>query len=251
MSFLSFFKKKHELKNPFIVDIHSHLIPGLDDGAKHLEDSIELAERLVSFGYKKIITTPHVMLDVFNNTHEQILEGHKILVEALESQGIPLEVEVAAEYNLDEGFIDKIQEGELLCFGKRKYVLFELPKMSKPFFTDQVIFDIFSAGYQPVLAHPERYHFMHHELEQFVKWKDQGLLLQLNLNSLTGFYSPQIKKFSEKLLKKGLIDFVGSDCHKMRHLDLLETVLTSPKKLELIAQNPIKNARLLENKISH
>ncbi len=247
MGLFSFFNKKHEINNPFVVDIHSHLIPGLDDGARDLEDSIELAQRLCSFGYKKIVTTPHVMLDVFNNTHEQILEGHKILKEALASQGIALEVEVAAEYNLDEGFIDKIQSGELLCFGKRKYVLFELPKISKPFFTDQIIFEIFSAGYQPVLAHPERYPYMHEDFKQFIKWKEQGLLLQLNLNSLTGFYSPQIKKFGEKLLKQGLIDFVGSDCHKMRHLDLLESVLRSPKYIDLIAKNPIRNQRLFNS----
>ena len=88
---------------------------------------------------------------------------------------------------------------------------------------------------------------MHEDFKQFIKWKEQGLLLQLNLNSLTGFYSPQIKKFGEKLLKQGLIDFVGSDCHKMRHLDLLESVLRSPKYIDLIAKNPIRNQRLFNS----
>ncbi len=236
---------KREWHNQLVVDLHSHLIPGIDDGSASMEESLELINRFVSFGYRKLITTPHIMQDRFDNSHETIREKGKALRAAIQEANIPIELEFAAEYNLDDGFIEKIRSKDLLSFTPYKYVLFELPKFSKPCFVEQVIFEIFSAGYRPILAHPERYPYMHPHIEEFKKWREQGLLLQMNINSLTGVYSPEIKKFAEKLLKAQLVDFLGSDCHRERHLNLLESVMQQPKYQKLIAGCQIRNSELL------
>ncbi|HEU4716245.1 MAG TPA: CpsB/CapC family capsule biosynthesis tyrosine phosphatase, partial [Bacteroidia bacterium] len=203
-------------------DIHSHFIPGIDDGAKTMKDSLELLRGMEELGYKKVITTPHIMSDFFRNTPEIISTGLEQLRNAAANEGIGIDIEAAAEYYLDFELEKKLAEKRLLTFGE-DYLLFEISYMNAPDNLDGFIFTLQTEGYKPVLAHPERYPFWYtRSLENFEKLKDKGVLFQLNINSLTGHYSPATKKAAEQMIDNGWYEFIGSDCHHMGHIDLMK-----------------------------
>lgn len=240
MSFLSnIFGKKENHESidfsVFKVDMHSHLIPGIDDGSPDLETSIALIKEFKAMGYQKIITTPHVMSDYYKNTPETILGGLKLVREELQKQQIDIEISAAAEYNLDDGLEAIIDQKKILTFGDN-LVLFELPFMQEPRNFQEIVFKFQTSGYRPILAHPERYSYWHKDFEKFEELKSKGVLLQLNLLSLTGHYSPDVKKVAEKLVDANLIDFVGTDCHRIDHLELLKSFSNS-KYFNILAKN--------------
>jgi tyrosine-protein phosphatase YwqE len=226
------------------VDFHSHLIPGIDDGAKDLENSIELIKGLKAFGYKRLITTPHVMSDFYRNTPEIILQGLDLVRKELEKQGISIELEAAAEYYLDEYFEEKIKEKSLLTLGDN-YVLFELPFIAEPPNLSTAIFELQTNGYQPILAHPERYGFWYQNFDKYHELKERGVELQLNILSLIGHYSPETRKIAERLIDEDLITFLGSDCHNMGHIKLMELARSKKYLHRLLEKGLLKNEQLL------
>ena len=208
------------------VDMHSHLLPGIDDGAHTMEESVELILGLVDLGFTKLVTTPHIMIDGFVNTAEIINNKLKILRERLAIEAIDIQIEAAAEYFLDEGFLKDIKNNELLSFGPGNYVLFELSYINKPGNLEQVIFDLCSKGYTPVLAHAERYTYYHAEsLSAYRNIINAGALLQTNILSIDGLYKSENRYFAELLVKQGLISFLGTDLHHIRQLELLRKSL--------------------------
>ena len=208
------------------TDLHSHFIPGIDDGAQRTRESIALLKRMQQFGYKKVITTPHIMSDYYKNNPEIILRGLERVKKAIaEEADLDIEIEAAAEYYLDDSLQQKIDDRELLTFGDN-YVLFELPFLSEPTNLSSIIFELHTAGYKPILAHPEKYSFWYKNKEKFQDMKDRGVFLQLNITSLTGPYPPETKKIAEYLVEKEMISFVGTDCHNMAHLDMVEQART-------------------------
>jgi protein-tyrosine phosphatase len=209
------------------TDVHSHFIPGIDDGAKTIEDSLELIGAMEKMGYTKVITTPHIMSDYYRNTPEIILGGLDLVRNALAKSGSKMQIEAAAEYYIDFDFQEKIKEKKLLTFGNN-YVLFEMPFIGEPQILNTVIFDMQMAGYKPVLAHVERYQFWHTDYEKIQSMKDKGVLLQLNINSLSGYYSPQVRKLAEKMIDENMFDVLGSDCHHTGHIDLMQKAITMP-----------------------
>jgi tyrosine-protein phosphatase YwqE len=205
------------------ADMHSHLIPGIDDGAQSMEESLVLIDRLASYGLKKLIITPHIMSEFFKNTPETILPGLKKLQAAVAEAGISIELQAAAEYYLDEIFFEKVEKNEpLLSFGTNKLVLVETGFMSKPHILLETFFRMEMSGYQPVFAHPERYLYLHQESSTLESLVDRNIPFQLNLLSLTGYYSKGVKKFAEKIVDRGLVKLVGTDCHNEKYLDALE-----------------------------
>ncbi len=226
----------------FVVDIHSHLIPGIDDGSKTMEESIELIKRYSALGFKKLVTTPHIMSDAYRNTPDIILGGLDKLREAVLREGIKMELDAAAEYYFDEGFMKLIKEKKLLSIAG-KYVLFEVSYMNPPDNVMQAIFDIQIAGYTPILAHPERYPFWYNRFDEYHKIKDAGALLQLNTNSLVGYYGPDAKKIAERMVDEQMIDFIGSDMHGSRHMMALEKCVNE-KHLWKLAAKGMKNSGL-------
>ncbi|MFA5781584.1 MAG: CpsB/CapC family capsule biosynthesis tyrosine phosphatase [Bacteroidales bacterium] len=221
------------------TDMHSHLIPGIDDGAQTIEESIDLIRSLYNLGYKKIVTTPHVMLEYAKNTPAIIHSGLEKLKTAVAEAQIPMSIEAAAEYMLDDGFAKKFRSGELLTFGK-KYVLIELSVFIPPDSLFQTIFDLKLDGFNPVLAHPERYFYWHYNFEHYVSLKDREILFQINLPSLSAYYSPEVKKITEKLIDNNMVDFIGTDLHsnasiiqieKCRYFKYLEKLVNSGKLL--------------------
>lgn len=222
------------------VDMHSHLIPGIDDGAKTLEDSIELIRFMHHLGYTKLITTPHIMSDYFRNTPEIIYEGLETVRTALKEQNIPVEIEAAAEYYIDDGFIQKLEEEKLMTIGKNNYLLVEVSYINPPENIKDVMFRAQTIGYKPILAHPERYPFWYRTFEEYQTFRDMGVLLQINLNSVSGYYGPDAKRIAEKLIDNNMVDLVGSDLHHLKHAASLEKVLYEkylPKLLDLYLLN--------------
>lgn len=226
----------------FQTDIHSHLIPGIDDGVQTMEESIEMIKALSSLGFKKLITTPHIMSDYFRNTPEIINEGLANVRAEIKKQGIPIELDAAAEYYLDEAFLDKIKEEKLLTFGN-KYVLFEVSYINPPDTLSSILFELNIRGYIPVLAHPERYPFWYNKFEEYYKIKEAGALFQLNTNSLVGYYGGPAKKIAERMIDENMIDFIGSDLHGQRHLDALQKVVFE-KYISKLAERGMRNVTL-------
>ena len=248
--FKNIFRKREEANYPALADysplgadMHSHLIPGIDDGSKSLEESIILIKKFSALGFKKLITTPHIMSDYFRNTPEIILNGLDQLREASASEGINIQLEAAAEYYADEGLQKMIKDKSLLTIGG-KYVLFEVSYINPPDNVYRVIFDMQVAGYIPILAHPERYPFWYPKFEEYYKLKEAGALMQINTNSLCGYYGPEAKKIGERMINEQLIDFAGSDLHGMRHMDALHRCLEEKYFLKMVAQG-IKNTSLV------
>ncbi|PLY04747.1 MAG: capsular biosynthesis protein [Arcobacter sp.] len=225
------------------TDLHSHLIPGIDDGVKTLDESIEIISSMKELGFKKLITTPHIMYHRFRNTKEIILDGCKKVKEELQNRNIDIEVQASAEYYFDENFLELIEKDELLPFGDN-YILFEMSYTSRPFGLEQTVFNLLSKGYKPVLAHPERYSFLNSSLEKFDKLKDSGLRFQLNLNSLIGFYGKNPRIAAKYLSEKGLVDFVGSDIHSMKYFDSYKKAVCTKQIKELFENNKIKNHKI-------
>ena len=222
------------------VDMHSHILPGIDDGSESLERSLELVQAMKDFGYRKLIMTPHIMSDFYKNTPEIIREKLGLLREAVQQAGIEIELGCAAEYYLDEGFLEKLEHNEeLLTFGD-KYLLFETSFLNEPLNLREAIFMMRSKGYKPVLAHPERYTYFYGKFDALASLREQGVLFQPNLNSLTGYYSPGAKDYAERLIEEGLVDFLGSDTHGLKHTASLQKVLSS-KYLSKALALPLRN----------
>lgn len=245
-----FFKKKLLPLNLFFpedfVDIHSHLLPGIDDGAKNLDDSIALIQKMSFYGIKHFITTPHILGDVYPNTPKIINNKLKLVQAELIKRNITdISIHAAAEYMIDEKFIEILEEEDNLLTLKDNLVLVEMSYYSPPLHLYDVLFKLQLKGYKPVLAHPERYFSYHKNFQSYYKLKNAGCLFQLDLLSLTQHYGKDVQKTAQKLLKENLFDFVGTDTHHSEHLNLLETIST-PKNLKIIENLLHNNNRFLK-----
>ena len=242
-----FFKKKIPLTDFFtdgFVDIHSHLLPGIDDGAKDMDTSIALLLKMTSYGIKNFITTPHVLGNVYPNSSEVIKQKLAAVKKELEKREIKgISIQAAAEYMLDEEFSALLDQKDILVL-KDNYILVEMSYFSAPINLYELLFKIQLKGYKPVLAHPERYNFYHTDFKNYYKLKQAGCLFQLNLLSLTDQYGKGVQKTSEKLLKENLYDFVGTDTHHQNHLELLPKIGTK-KTLEKIKHLLNNNKKFL------
>ena len=233
---------KEEINLLHRVDLHSHLIPSIDDGVKTLDESVSLIRQYKECGFKKIITTPHIMSHRYPNTKETIYEGYEILKDELARLEIDIEIEVASEYYHDQHFIDLIHKEEILTFGD-KYVLFELSYSMKPFMLEETVYKLKEAGYKPVLAHPERYVYYDSE-KDYRKLKEMGLLFQINLISTQNFYGKRAKQAVEKIISLGMVDFIGSDVHSQKYMDTFKKALSSDAYLKIMTKNRIRNNSL-------
>jgi protein-tyrosine phosphatase len=228
------------------IDMHSHLLPGLDDGLKEVEQSVAFIKSLHSLGYKKLICTPHIISDLYPNSPETILPKLQLVREALKQNNIPVEIEAAAEYMVDDGMEKNIaNNAPLLTFGKN-LILIEMSYAIASMNIEKVIFSLKMKGYQPVLAHPERYNYYHKQFESYQRFADLGCLLQVNLLSLLGYYGKDVKKTAEKLLKNKMVDLLGTDMHHEGHLKALHDLASKKSFYKLFEYIDIKNRILLK-----
>lgn len=221
---IHFFKQKKPFLKDLIpdnyIDIHSHLLPGIDDGATCIEDTSSLINGLQEIGFKKFITTPHIMGDVWKNTNEQINQNLLATISEVRIPNINNRLKAAAEYMIDSEFTTLFKSKSLLTL-KDNYVLVEMSYLNPPIQLFEILFDLQVAGYHPVLAHPERYNFYHNSFDEYKKLKNAGCSFQLNMLSTTGYYGEKVAKAADQLLKNGLIDFIGSDIHHNRHMEYM------------------------------
>ena len=237
-------EKKREITFDFssiVVDMHSHVLPGIDDGAQNLQESIFLVKQMMALGIKKIIATPHIMVDYYRNTAETINGALEILKAELVKEKLDIEVQAAAEHYFDETFEARVDDGKLMIMGDN-YVLFEFSFINKPLNTIPVIQKLRDLGYKPILAHPERYPYM--DLEQFKQLHDWGVDFQLNTISLTGYYGREAKKIAEDLIDNQLINFISSDMHHPRHAEAFKNALKMPYLEKVLFDYPLKNVLL-------
>jgi protein-tyrosine phosphatase len=245
MGFSNLFnRKKKEAANlggSLRVDIHSHLLPGIDDGAPTIDHTIGMLRKFEELGYEKLILTPHVMSGVYDNTSEIILSKLEEVKQVIRDLNLNLVVEASAEYYFDETLFERIQKKDLLPFNGN-HILFEFSFRNQPSRVDELVFQFQSSGYQPVLAHFERYIYYHPSIEVAKSLRERGCLIQVNLNSFTGHYGPDVKNQAIRLLKAGLIDILGSDCHRIQHLETLQSSLNDSifhQLMELKVKNPL------------
>lgn len=245
--FGEWFKKKKLDKpvdlSPLVTDMHSHLIPGIDDGAPDMPTVIALLEQMAGLGFKKIITTPHVMADLYKNNQQIIRKGEAEVKTAIQKAGLDIEFKAVAEYLIDDGFVTLLKERDLMTFG-HNFILIELPYYSPPPNLSELLFELQVAGYKVILAHPERYVYWHGQFSKLEELKDREVFFQLNTISLSGFYSMPTKKLSEKLINADMIDFLGSDLHSFQYLKLIERALFEPSLEKLMASGKLKNKEL-------
>ena len=222
------------------TDMHSHLIPGIDDGVKDTETALSLIKRMNALGFKKLIITPHVMSDIYKNDRQTIHDGLKKLKQAVIRAGIDITLEAAAEYQADDGLLGLLENGELISFGD-KYLMVELPYFSAPENLNTIFFELQLAGYKVILAHPERYVYWHQQFSKFEELKNRGIFFQLNTISLSGYYSYPTKKMANKLIDAEMIDFLGSDLHNHQSLKLLEDAMQEASLEKLMTSGKLKN----------
>lgn len=221
----SIFKKKIPANYsdyfPIVTDIHSHILPGIDDGAPDVETSILLIEGLINLGITQSVATPHIIGDLYRNDAATINKALDLVRDALAEKQIDFKVSAAAEYMLDAYFLELLSTKIPLLTVKDNLVLTEFSYADKPYNVEQIVFAIITENYQPILAHPERYGYYHNDFKQYDFLNELGFLLQVNLLSLTGYYGKPAAKAANYLIKNNLASFVGTDVHHERHLEAL------------------------------
>lgn len=237
----SFFKKKQEpLQLCFNTDIHCHVLPGIDDGSPDISTSIELIQRMRSWGINRIIATPHVTQASFENTPESISNAFNALNKELKKNNIEISITHSAEYRIDELFLSHLNNGTIIPM-PNNYLLVENSFIQEPWNLDQLLFDLKVKGYKPILAHPERYMYYYLKKDRYKTIHDTGTKLQINLLSIAGHYGKDEKRIALELIEKGLVDFIGTDLHNHRHADAIEEFLSSKDYRKIKDHLPLLN----------
>ena len=219
-----FFKKKSDWRNAlsFIgTDIHNHLLPGIDDGSPDLENSLELYEGLTELGFSNFVFTPHILTDIHPNNRQTISEAYRHLAPEIIKRNPEVKLAFGAEYMVDFEFERIVAGGDLLTFGSENYILIEMSYLVESPNLKNMIFELLTKGYQPILAHPERYNFLHHKFSFYEELVDAGCSLQINLLSLLGHYGMGARKIAGKLIDQNLVHWVGTDTHHPGHIESL------------------------------
>ena len=222
-----FLKRKGKERCLFYkTDIHSHVVPGIDDGSPFVERSVELVSAMKEWGLERIIATPHVTQDKYENTPETVNEAFLELKGALSDASVDINIEFAAEYRIDEFFIEQVRKGSLMNL-PNGYLLIENSFVQEPLNLDSTLFNLRMAGHKLILAHPERYAYYHAKRERYDKLHANGILFQINLLSLAGSYGKDVRKIAEYLIDKGYVDFIGTDLHRRTHVREINSYLGS------------------------
>lgn len=225
------------------VDMHSHLLPGIDDGSPDVATSVSYIKQLSELGLSKFICTPHVFKEVYPNNSETILPALALTQAELKAQNVNVEISSSAEYMMDMDFLEILKTDEILAM-PNKHILIEMSYAAKNNSIEQYIFELNVKGYKPILAHPERYNYYHNDFDKYKRFKDIGCLLQLNALSLTGYYGKEVKNIALKLINEKQIDLLGTDLHHQKHLDALLDFTRKGKFYELLRNTELQNINL-------
>ncbi|WP_406824419.1 tyrosine-protein phosphatase [Pedobacter sp. KACC 23697] len=238
----NFFSKKNKITDIswLGVDIHSHILPGIDDGSPDLATSLRFVKSLQELGFDQLIATPHIYQELYPNTMETILRARDLLKQEMDTANIALKLGAGAEYMVDQDF----KMDGTLCTLDQKHLLIEMSYLNESPNISQTIFDLEIKGFQPILAHPERYTFYFKDKSRLKRFKEKGCLLQLNLLSVLGYYGKEVKQLADALLKEKMYDLTGTDLHHDKHLTTLTEAIHSGKLYDLIGFYEFKNQEL-------
>lgn len=225
-----------------VCDMHSHLLPGVDDGFKNFEDSMEGLALLKRLGMTKAKMTPHFMKDYPENTREAIEQKYQAFLQKA-GDSLPLELSLGGEYMLDSHFPGRFEEGFLTLDRGQSLVLCETSYMMMDPMAKDMLYQVMLKGYQPVIAHPERY--VYADMPMYQRWKEKEYLLQLNLLSLAGYYGKLAQAKARKLLKEGMYDYVGTDLHRVAKVEeAIASIRLSKKEIDRLLELWEHNSRL-------
>lgn len=224
---LDLFRSRKLQKLPWKTDIHCHVVPGVDDGSPSAEKSVELLSHMADWGLERIFASPHSTLDVFENTPQTIAGPFAALKAAAAEAGLSLELEHHFEYRIDEFFLRQVEAGNLKPLPGNR-LLIENPFFNEPWGLDGVVYELQSKGYDLILAHPERYrYYSESHRNRYFELHERGVRLQINLLSLAGHYGKTEREVAQWMLREGLVDFIGTDLHRMSHVESIERYLRS------------------------
>lgn len=242
---LSFFTKKNKVTDIswLGVDIHSHILPGIDDGSPDVSTSLRFIKALENLGFNHLIATPHIFRELYPNTKETIGQAKKILQAEMDKENVFIKLSAGAEYMIDQDF----NLNDSLVSLNQKHLLIEMSYLSESPGISKTIFDIEIKGFQPVLAHPERYTFYFKDKSRLRRFKEKGCLMQLNLLSILGYYGKDVKQLAELMLKEKMYDFAGTDLHHDKHLSTLTEAVQSGKLYNLIGNYEFKNQEVFSS----
>lgn len=246
-----------------IIDIHTHILPGLDDGARDLDEALQMARMACADGIQGVVATPHVAAGLYEHSREVILKAVGDFKAVLAAEGIPLKVYPGAEYMLEPDLPRRLSAGEMVTLNDGgRYLLVELPFTSVPPFAEQTFFEIMMQGIKPIIAHPERNAQLQKDPGQLRRFLEKGVLVQVNVGSIKGLFGEKAKKAGEFFLDKGYIHLLASDAHSAgqrppvltKHVLELKTqinnaaidllTITNPERL--IQGRPIKDIEIKE-----
>ncbi|MEM6737157.1 MAG: CpsB/CapC family capsule biosynthesis tyrosine phosphatase [Bacteroidota bacterium] len=232
---LQIFQKKNFLIDHLsgLVDIHNHILPGIDDGAKTTEDSIALIEALGQLGINRFICTPHIMHHYYENTPKSISKANSELQKALKDQNIQVHIDIAAEHMVDDNYETLLDSNTIMPLGP-SHVLVEMSYLQASINFDYAMERTIQKQLFPILAHPERYVYFHKKPKKYAAFKEEQIAFQMNLLSIGGYYGKEVQKMTLSLLDKGFYDFVGTDVHRMQHVKALKEIKLSNKTLDVL-----------------
>lgn len=225
------FRRKNDssIRLFFNTDMHCHILPGVDDGSRDMEMSLELIDRMRAMGLTRLIATPHVFVDRFPNTPEildnALHELNSALAERMDEEQ-PFVVERSAEYHLDELFVEQLEAG-LLTPLPGNHLLIENSFLQEAWGMDGMIFDLKIKGYNPILAHPERYRYYHSNRDRYEELHARGVKFQVNILSLAGYYGKPEMIIANWLMNNDMIDYLGTDLHNHSYSDAISRFLTT------------------------
>lgn len=231
---MSLFRKEQKQYFFYEHDLHSHILPGLDDGVKTIDESVAIVKKMLALGVKKFSFTPHISFPSPMNNPEIIRERLDLLKDRMAKEGIYLDADAGAEYKVGEYMLELIEQNSIASF-REGMVLVEHSFVSPSPSFEEVIFRLQEKGYFPVLAHPERYPFYAGRiLERARELKGRGCKMQVNLLSFTGFYGKEAQRGAQTLADAGVIDFLSGDIHSLRQMEHLEKFMRSKSSTPLL-----------------
>jgi len=231
-----FFVKKKFLVDYLdgFTDIHNHILPGIDDGAKTVDESLGLIKGMGEIGISNFICTPHIMENYYPNTPESIKKSLEVLKKAMKEKNLTdVRISVAGEHMIDSNFEHLLKQQAVMPLDQY-YILIEMSYLQASINFEAAVEKIKSQNLFPIFAHPERYVFLQSNLKKYSHYKSQGLLFQLNFLSLSNYYGKEVKKIAFKLIEEGLIDFIASDLHNSNQLENLKNIRLNSNQLKLI-----------------
>lgn len=231
-------------KLPVSIDMHSHILPGIDDGSPDVETSLALVRGLYDLGIRKCIATPHIIGDLYRNNDETIAAALYKLQQACTAAALPMQLSAAAEYMLDDYFMEMLRQQKPLRTLHTNLLLTEIPYTAEPQNLEEILFSIITEGYRAVLAHPERYFYFQNNFEEYRRLKDLGFILQVNLLSITGYYGKPVARAAKYMFDNGLAELAGTDLHHGRHLAALQSAENLKLMHKYIHDEKLQNKEL-------